>query len=93
MCVCPHVHICISPYANKQVNKIGGNKENKQTFKVYPNFELIANESHCVSILPGHLCISFFLKGFGDLLAAREKGRLLSSNLEYVFNKKHRSML
>lgn len=76
------------------MNKIGGNKKNKQTFGVYPNFELIANESHCVSTLPGHLCVSFFfLKGFSDCVAGREKGRLLSSNLEqHVFNKEHRPM-
>lgn len=92
MCTCVCMCICISPYVNKQVNKIGGNKVNKQTFRVYPNFELIANESHCVSTPPGHLCISFFLKGFGDPLAGREKGKLLRSNLEHVFNKKHQSM-
>lgn len=69
------------------MNKIGGNKENKQTFRVYPNFELIAEESHCVSTLPGHLCISFFLKGFDDRVAGREKGKLLSSNLEHSSNK------
>lgn len=92
VCTCSHMPVCVSPHANKQVNKIRGNKENKQTFRVHPNFELIANESCCVSTLSGHLSISFFLKGFGDPLVGREKGRLLSSNLEHVFNKKHQSM-
>lgn len=92
LCVCPCVQVNFT--VCKQVNKIGGNKKNKQTFGVYPNFELIANESHCVSTLPGHLCVSFFfLKGFSDCVAGREKGRLLSSNLEqHVFNKEHRPM-
>jgi len=34
LCVCTCACICISSYANKQVNKIGGNKVNKQTFRV-----------------------------------------------------------
>lgn len=80
-------YVCMHFPIGKQVNKIGGNKENKQTFRVYPNFELIAEESHCVSTLPDHLCVSFFLKGFGDRMAGREMGRLLSGNLEHSFNK------
>lgn len=84
--------IFIPPYANKQVDKIEGDKGNKQTYGVYPNFELISNESHWVTALLGHLCISFFLKEFGDTLAGREKGKLLSSNLEHICNKKHQSM-
>lgn len=34
----------------------------------------------------------FFLKGFSNHVAGKEKGRLLSSNLEHVFNKEHRPM-
>lgn len=86
------MHIFNLPYTNKQVNKIEGKKGNKQTYRVYPNFELIANESHWVTVLIGHLYISFFLKGFGDPLAGREKGKFLSSNLEHICNKKHQSM-
>lgn len=36
-------------------------KENKQTHRVYPNFELMANESHWVTALLGHLWFPFFL--------------------------------
>lgn len=84
--------IFIHPYTNKQVDKFEGRKGNKQIYRIYPNFELIANESHWIITLLGHLCISFFLKGFGDPLSGREKGRLLSSNLEHVCNRKHQSM-
>lgn len=90
--MCMLMCMCISTYANKQVSKIGGNKEIEQTFRVYLNFELIANESRCVNSLADHFCISFFLNRFGDPLARNEKGRLLSSNLQHIFNKKHKCM-